>query len=106
MKIPNAAYGLLSFTLFSALVFFVSIGLTLCLTGCNDYEKAEAAAGDYAQKLPGATGHVNCVPRDSDGDGYVSCSVFLKKGPPIGIECLAVPWRRGGCKVAAIRVKR
>lgn len=78
----------------------------LVLFGCVDHEKAETAAAEYAKKLPGSTGQVSCVPADSDGDGYVSCSIFMKKGPPTAVECRSLPYKAGGCKIAAVRIKR
>ena len=74
--------------------------LVLLFVGCHDYKGAEKAAGEYAKKLPGSTGEVSCMRVDSDGDGYVSCSAFMRDGPPVALECLVVWWRESGCKAA------
>lgn len=60
---------------------------------CHDYwAEARAAreeeARTFASHVPGASGST-CMEIDSDGGGYVSCTVFRESAPPIGIECAA-----------------
>ena len=63
----------------------------------------ETTAKKFAAKIPGTTGDVDCILSDSDNDGYVSCTVFMKSGNPIAIECMS-PWASrlhasSGCKM-------
>ena len=95
-------------------------GLALCVTyiaaaaSCmSDGERArraaerkhdlETTAKKFAAKIPGTTGDVSCVLSDSDQDGYVSCTVFMKSEKPIAIECMspyATRWHKSaGCKI-------
>jgi hypothetical protein len=71
----------------------ISIVLTLLLTvaalcSCKDnWQEAEQSAKEYVKKLPGATGEVECAHKDSDGDGYCSCSAFMKDGSITALDC-------------------
>jgi hypothetical protein len=62
--------------------------LALALIGCArvDIDEVRHEASDYARNLPGTT-NVVCADADSDGDGYVSCTVFRGSGDPIAIQC-------------------
>ena len=53
------------------------------------------------QHFPGAT--YECMSVDSDGDGYVSCTVFPPDDKPVPIECSAVmtPLTQG-CRIARV----
>lgn len=74
-----------------------------------DVGKAEKAAKEYAQNVPDATGKVTCVASDSDGDGYVSCTVFRTKGDPVAIECGSQKFCAcncaKGCKAAVAKIR-
>lgn len=50
---------------------------------------------------------VSCVERDSDGDGYVSCTIFRKGKDPIALECAYGGfWSAGpGCKMAQPKMR-
>lgn len=68
--------------------------------GCED-QKVEATqtAKEWALQLGYNPTHVSCVNHDTDGDGYVSCTVRVKEQPqPIGWECTG--WNRynKGCR--------
>lgn len=66
----------------------ITIAIALLMFGCgSDWQKAEQAAKQYSKKIKGATGEVDCVHKDSDGDGYCSCSIFMEEGGPTGVEC-------------------
>lgn len=55
-------------------------------------ERASSDARAYAADLyPGWT-VVRCQPTDSDGDGYVTCSVGDGAGHVEGVECRASLW--------------
>jgi hypothetical protein len=92
----------------------MAVGILLAwstLPGCNmaDHDKAVSAAKKYAKNVPDATGNVDCVAKDSDGDGYVSCTIFRKEGDPVAVECGAEKWCgcncAEGCKAAQPKIK-
>ena len=81
------------FTLIETAICIFSIGIivavvSMTFVGCEaDWQKAEKAAGKYAQKVPGSTGEVSCMKTDSDGDGYCRCTIFRKEKDPLHVEC-------------------
>lgn len=84
-------------------------GFLLMLAGCfGDPEAAKASARQYAKDLGYEVAGVSCTGVDSDGDGYVSCTVRLKDPDPSGSSLLALECSRGevtftsGCKVAPL----
>lgn len=76
--------------------------LILVAVGCgSDWQRAEKDAKEYASKVPHATGKVACTKQDTDGDGYCGCSVFMKNGDVLPIECGCKKyclWCPEGCK--------
>jgi len=80
---------------------FVSL-LVLLLLGCgSDWQRAEKDAKEYASNVPHATGKVACTKQDTDGDGYCACTVFMKRGDVLPIECGCKKygiWCPEGCK--------
>ena len=78
------------------------------LLGCQaDWQKAEKAARSYGTKMGGMTS-VSCAKMDSDGDGYCSCSVFLKGGKIQPLECGCEKFClicTEGCKVAMPKMR-
>ena len=81
---------------------FAMVLLVALIVGCgSDWQRAERDAKEYASKLPGATGEVSCTKLDSDNDGYCACSVFMKDGKIVPIECgceRRCIWCTEGCK--------
>jgi hypothetical protein len=66
----------------------VSILVALSLTGCtSDWKKAEKSAQDFAKNVEGATGNVTCTHADTDKDGYCGCTIFVKGGDPLSVDC-------------------
>lgn len=66
------------------------LAVTLSMfTACNktDAAAAEKSAAEYAQKVKGATGDISCTQKDSDGDGYVTCTIFMAEGEDRSVEC-------------------
>ena len=83
------------------------LAATLAMAGAcsnTDAKAAEAAAAQYAQKVKGATGDVSCTQKDSDGDGYVTCTIFMAEGENQSVErgsekhCVFSDCARG-CKI-------
>lgn len=53
----------------------------------TDFGKAQRSAEDYSKHIEGTTS-VLCAQTDTDGDGYVSCTVFRSKSEePLQIQC-------------------
>ena len=93
-------------------------GLAACplLSGVTgiDQGAAQANAETWAgQSYPDMKASANCVRQDTDGDGYVSCTVVVfKKGgdpmPPVQVECAGSLTLNAGCRVpkAVVRTGR
>ena len=82
------------------LALFAGIVVMCFAASCAkaDPEKAEKAAKEYAKHIKGTTGEVSCARSDSDGDGYVTCTLFMEEGEPMGAECGAQKYC--GCNCA------
>lgn len=65
-------------------------------------QHAEEEASEYATKgLLIAKAGVACVSQDSNGDGYVSCTVLdTAKGTAYPVECAGLFTFNSGCKLA------
>lgn len=71
-----------------AIAGVIAVAIIAGLGGCQaDWQQAEKYAKEYASKVPGSTGQVSCNKKDSDGDGYCRCTVFMVKETPLNIEC-------------------
>lgn len=90
------------------LIFFISLlvlagilGKSACeaITGPQNKEQAEAEAKKFADQFFPGHGPVNCMPQDSNEDGYVSCSVLSGDGKVIAIECAKYLSMNSGCKM-------
>jgi hypothetical protein len=70
--------------------------------GCyENVERLEDTAKTYVQRLGYTPVGASCMNRDSDNDGYVSCTVTVKNMvAPMAVEC-ASRWRllTQGCKL-------
>ncbi len=81
--------------------------LMLCLVACThaDINEARNEAKEFVKHFPNATG-VECNESDSDGDGYVSCTIFRDGDDPLPIACGAENWCvfncARGCKVLGL----
>lgn len=92
------------------IILFIVAILGLVVRGCTvDPEGAEAAARDYAVSMGIHDPKVACTARDSDGDGYISCTIGQTK--PDGtivvsaVECAAgvFSFWNEGCRVPKLR---
>jgi hypothetical protein len=72
--------------------------LLLMLAGCHNADVADAQrqAEKFMQKIPGAVS-VQCNDSDSNGDGYVSCTIFRGSAEPLAIQCGAENWCATNC---------
>lgn len=84
----------------------------LCLMSCryvteSTFGDAPEAAKQWAQDLGIKVQAVKCMSQDSDGDGYVSCTVAEKtpRGSQVhAVECAAaLTLGHEGCRVARAR---
>lgn len=80
----------------------------LVFTGCyenvdNLTKDATSFCIDLGYKVKG----VSCANKDTDSDGYVSCTVNLIDNPePIAIECRS-RWKLGsGCRMQKLSLRR
>lgn len=95
------------FSLFELLIVIFVLGIICAggmyaLRGCQSNSgTAEEEAQAYAKKLGLEVVGVSCTDKDSDDDGYVSCSVSHKENGKLAIqpvEC-ATKWSvNSGCK--------
>lgn len=97
------------------MIRFLMIGGALLLAGCfvQDTAAVERSADRNAKAWCGQMGlecsGVSCSGRDSDGDGYVSCSAAVAgdvKAIECGYDMVVVPvgGQNTGCKVAQPKV--
>lgn len=80
-----------------------TITILIALSGCGlDHEKAAAEAQDFATNvLRFKQPFVTCQGYDSDGDGYVSCTVVDgATNDREAIECYAAVSWNDGCRIA------
>lgn len=72
--------------------------LLFALACCSrtDTAKANSSAHEYMRDVPGATG-AQCADTDSDGDGYVSCTIFRGSADPLPIQCGSEKWCVWNC---------
>lgn len=82
------AFTLVELIIVIAIVAIIAAVIMGAVGGCTaDWQQAEKYAKEYAAKVPGSTGEVSCMKKDSDGDGYCRCTIFKSKGDPINVEC-------------------
>ena len=96
------------FTLIELIIVVVIVGVIVALAGkflfrgcTSSSDEAEVAAKAYAQKLGLEVAGVSCTDQDSDGDGYVSCSISHKENGKLSVqpvECAAKWSMNSGCK--------
>ena len=78
------------------------------LSGCfGDPEAAKSAARAYAKDMGYEVVGVSCTGTDTDGDGYVSCTLQVKgHQDPIALECTRGEFTfTSGCKVAMPKLR-
>ena len=87
----------------------------LTLTGCPNITGAhkgvaEKEAGKWAEELGMEYKHVTCVSKDTDGDGYVSCTFLMTDGATTkDVECAGARStdnmiRNSGCREQKIHM--
>lgn len=82
-----------------ALIFLTACGL--------DGQTATSEAQAYARELGFTNAHVTCQDFDSDGDGYVSCTVVDRTTHEReAVECSGFATWNSGCRLATGRARR
>jgi len=99
----DGGFTLLEIIIVVAVLGIILIGVIFGMQGCN---KAGAEATQDAIKFGKNMGEnitgVECVKYDSDNDGYVSCTLFLRDKQPMAVDCAAhsiMSWRNSGCRL-------
>lgn len=84
--------------------------IAFAIKGCgrNQQAYAEGQAKEYAQSLGIKNATVLCVDSDTDGDGYVSCTLSVPRpdgGKPDlqAIECSTSSSWNDGCRVPQVK---
>lgn len=91
-----------------AMVMVMVIGAGMGITKCaSSQSTAEEEARVYAQKMGMKIKGVSCMNRDTDSDGYVSCTLNVvdkdDRETSIPIECAARwTYNNEGCKEAIL----
>jgi len=83
-----------------ALGVVVAVGGLSCSRGEDVKKQAEEGAWAWAESMKLKPEAVSCVPQDSDGDGYIACSISVKKKDGeikiYAIECAGgYTWNKG-----------
>lgn len=83
-------------------VFLGSLLQPSCLLGSEEH--AEQQAREHADKLGWKVTGVACVNTDTNGDGYISCTLVLDDGTERALACAAGDFlsRVKGCKKAPL----
>lgn len=77
----------------------------LLAQACSHKSAAEEEAAKWADTLyPGKPHTQMCVAKDTDGDGYVSCTVVIDGGAPIARECAGRWTTNEGCREPKLRL--
>ncbi len=105
------------FTLVEVMIVFAIIGILSAIacgnlancSGVNAQGDATASMRQYMTNMYRApTARIQCVGRDSDGDGYVSCSGAYEdaegKTQVVNVECAY--WISEGCRLPKVGFRR
>lgn len=98
-----------AFTLIELMIVFCLLAIVVVIGTCIATRVQKSyVSKDYAQEfskqLDGVVTGTDCVDRDTDGDGYVTCTVFRKDKDPLSILCAAKWSLNKGCKMALPRI--
>jgi hypothetical protein len=92
-----------------ALVCLMGADDGTCLSTSQSAAKATRNADEYATHIKGASS-TSCTAKDTDGDGYCSCTVFRENGDkpmePLSIQCACSASDNEGCKLTPVTVRR
>lgn len=89
--------------------FFVAISAVACRSLTTGSETKKAATSDaltLVDELGWKASGISCADVDSDGDGYVSCTIALTNGVNEFVECRGAYSFGHGCRIPKLRVDR
>jgi prepilin-type N-terminal cleavage/methylation domain-containing protein len=103
-KIQNKGFTLLEMMIVLFLLALIaSIAMIVVSKMVTVFQKSPITL-EYAKKFAGELGDtiikVDCVDRDTNGNGYVTCTIFRKEKDPLSIECASRWSFNTGCKIA------
>lgn len=84
--------------------FFVVAVSANVLSFLDGGDKARSEAASWTKEMGIKDATVSCVNLDSDGDGYVSCTVN-NNGQLIPLECARAYSFQSGCRVQKLQIK-
>lgn len=91
----------------SLIVVLAMVAFAVVKCGANvsgaSHQDAERSAREYAKALNIEYDGLVCAGIDSDGDGYVSCTISKKDGHLLGIECAGAMTINSGCRIPKLR---
>ena len=94
----NAGATIISIVVIVGLIIVSAAGRA-CMVGPEQRRASEKEARTWAHDLGLNVERVVCNDNDSDGDGYVSCTLATKDGATQQVECRGA-WSWGhGCRV-------
>ncbi len=76
-----------------AILVILIVNISIVNISCvrTDRKAAQKSAEEFRKHLAGSSG-VLCTDTDTDGDGYISCTVFMHNADPIQIQCGSEMW--------------
>ena len=83
----------------------IVVGFGRCATNVDGTSQREAEKGAraFAKELGVQISGLSCAGTDSDGDGYVSCTIAKTDGSLLAIECAGALTMNRGCRVPKLR---
>ena len=100
-------------TVAEVMIIFSIVGIFLaivasrgCTSGGETKEAATRDAKKYVAELGWDVSGIACADVDSDGDGYVSCTIAKKNGTNEFVECRAAYAFGHGCRIPKLRLDR
>jgi len=85
--------------------------LVFLLTACPNWTgahkgEAESQAATYAKEMDYDVKATSCVRQDTDGDGYVSCTIRLADDTTLNVECAGAYNLNSGCREPKINMNQ
>ncbi len=91
----------ISLTVFAG---FVAIVLGRTCYACEEDHRAVMKSAARFQEETGVEGKITCQDVDSDGDGYVTCTLVKPDGTLVSLDCAGSLTYNKGCRVTVARV--
>jgi type II secretory pathway pseudopilin PulG len=82
----------------------LALVLSAACSGNAQKNTAKEEATKYARELGVSFSGISCADYDSDGDGYVSCTIRPEVGDLMYVECRGAYSIGHGCRIPKIRI--